>query len=164
MNECLNGLLFEYCESLKGVRKLKREAQNRRDGDGKRDTSILGSMERDIEFAIEYMVQGQMPRYSEGQYKKVVPVDPQKLLAGVKEQVKQKMPWYIEVVLEEKVRDLLKELSAQEREALLLVKGQGFSYGETAKYMKIKKATVQTYVDRAYKKILNACHTTGLYR
>ena len=164
MNECLNGLIIEYSESLKGVRHLKRKAIHREDEDGKRDASILSSMERDVEFAIEYMVTGYMPQYSEGQYKKVVPVDPQKLLAYLEAPVKKEMPWYREILIEEKIKELLKDLSPKEREALLLVKGQGFSYGETANYMNLKKATVQTYVDRSYKRISGACHTAGLYK
>lgn len=164
MNECLNGLIIEYSESLKGVRGLKRKALNREDEGGKRDASILSSMERDIEFAMEYMVTGYMPQYSEGQYKKVIPVDPQKLLTILKVPKKQEIPWYTEILLEEKIKDALKDLSPQETEAVLLVKGQGFSYGETAAYLKIKKATVQKYVERAYKKIVDNCHTAGLYK
>lgn len=165
MDRCLNDLIVEYCESLKCIRKLIAKAQNRKDEDGKRDASILSGMERDIKYAIEYMVTGYMPMYSEGQYKKVVPVDPQKILVNIsRKKSKIDIPWYEEILLQERIRDVLKDLSPQERESLLMVKGQGFSYGETAKYMKIKKATVHTYVERAYKKIVDTCHTVRLYK
>ena len=73
-------LLKEYCESLKGVRHLKYRAQKHQN---KIDVSLLGGMESDLEWTVEYIATGYMAVYSEGDYKKVVPVDPQEVLVYI---------------------------------------------------------------------------------
>jgi len=60
MNENLRGLAADYYEALRGVRELKAKARKRREA-GNADLIILNSMERDLEWVIEYMRTGYMP-------------------------------------------------------------------------------------------------------
>lgn len=149
MNDDLKGLLEEYCSSLKGIRHLHNEAKKK---NRKHDASLISSMESDLEWTIEYMATGFMPAYSEGHYKKVVPVDPQKIFLWAN-----KSPEAIDYEKQKKNRelidDLLKPLTDREAEAVLLVKAYGVSEGKAAWMMGISKDTVSCYVDRAINKI-----------
>jgi len=60
MNENLRGLVADYYEALRGVRELKAKARKRHEA-GNADLIILKSMEKDLEWAIEYMLIGCMP-------------------------------------------------------------------------------------------------------
>lgn len=157
MHDGLKELLEEYCESLKGVRHLKYKAQGRKDPDAKTDASLLAGMESDLEWTIEYIAMGFMPQYSEGHYKKIVPVDPQKVLVWARQSqmsidlVKQRRD-------REFINDLLKPLTDKEAEALLLVKAYGVSEYKAAKMMGLSRNTVSSYVDRAINKIFRIRH------
>ncbi len=135
-------LLHEYCQSLKNIRQLIRQTS------GPDDLSTLRSMERDLEWTIEYMVTGYP---SKVRSRRTIPVDPQKVLVHFSE------PLHEPTLQIEKIRiqllTALDILSPQEREAFLMVKGEGLSYGETADLMGISKSTVQDYVNRAKAKI-----------
>ncbi|KJS16305.1 MAG: hypothetical protein VR69_09570 [Peptococcaceae bacterium BRH_c4b] len=48
---------------------------------------------------------------------------------------------------------MLKCLTKRERESYWLVRGQGYSFGQAATILKCKKASVQSYIKRAEKKI-----------
>lgn len=60
MNENLRELVAEYYEALSGVRELKAKARKRQEA-GYADLAILKSMEKDLEWVIEYMMTGYMP-------------------------------------------------------------------------------------------------------
>jgi len=148
VREDMRDLLDEYCKSLATVRKLIRQARaNGREADLK----ILYGMEQDLQWTIEYMVTGFPPPQSTGPYRRTIPVDPQKVLVWFSspppppllpvEQVRRKILAALDI------------LSPQEKEAYLMVVGEGLSYGEVAKMMGVKRATVQSYVKRAKVKI-----------
>ncbi|GGC84351.1 sigma factor-like helix-turn-helix DNA-binding protein [Enterococcus wangshanyuanii] len=55
-------------------------------------------------------------------------------------------------------------LSQRERESVLSVVGEGNSYTLTSEYLGISRSSVQVYVNRAMKKLLNhSCHTEATY-
>lgn len=143
MNEPLD-LLSEYCATLAGVRRLIRQAL----AAGSADLAQLRAMERDLEWTIEYMTTGYPPQ---GRSSRSISVDPQKVL------VRFSQPLHAPTLPAERIRiqllSVLDILSPQEREAFLMVRGEGLSYGETAKLMGIKKSTVQYYVESAQAKI-----------
>lgn len=60
MDEDIRKLAAEYYEALKGIRELKAKARKRRE-DGYADLVILKSMEKDVEWTIEYMLLGHIP-------------------------------------------------------------------------------------------------------
>jgi RNA polymerase sigma-70 factor (ECF subfamily) len=53
----------------------------------------------------------------------------------------------------QKILSALDILTHQEREAFLMVVGEGLSYREVAEMMGVKRSTVQCYVERAREKI-----------
>jgi RNA polymerase sigma-70 factor (ECF subfamily) len=67
--------------------------------------------------------------------------------------------------VEEGVRVMLKHLlsclSAREREAFVLVKGQGFSYQEAAEFIGLSKGNVYTLIKRAEKKFFGYRNFVG---
>lgn len=143
MNEPID-LLSEYCATLAGVRRLIRQAL----AAGSADLAQLRSMERDLEWTIEYMTTGYPPQ---GRSARSISVDPQKVL------VRFSKPLHAPTLPAERIRmqilSVLDLLSPQEREAFMMVRGEGLSYGETAAIMGVKKGTVQDYVNRAQAKI-----------
>ena len=140
----MNELLNEYYTSLAGVRKLIRKAISSESN----DLPQLRAMERDLEWTIEYMTTGYPPK---GRSTKSIPVDPQKVL------IKFSQPLYAPTLPIERIRlqmlSALDILSLREREAFLMIVGEGLSYSEVAKMMGVCKSTVQTYVERAKAKI-----------
>lgn len=151
MRECLNELLEEYCESLDGVRHLKYKAQKQHE---KLDVSLLGGMENDLEWTIGYMVTGYPPMYSEGDYKKVVPVDPQKVLVYFSQSMYQIWPDDNESMMSMKLKKVMNEvLTEKEKDAVKMVLGEGLSYGKTGKYLGLKRKSVESLVRRAIAKI-----------
>jgi len=108
-------------------------------------------MERDLVWTIEYMTTGYMPEYSVGRYKKIVPVDPQKVISHCSKPLVSNKP--SKNNLTDSLQELLKVLRDNEREALMLVVIEGISYGKAAKFMGIKRGTVSSLVTRAKKKL-----------
>lgn len=149
MHRSLNFLIDEYCEALAQVRRLKAKAA-KRGKEGETDVSILSGMENSLSWAIEYMVTGYMPQYSEGPYRRQVPTDPLTVLTQ-----------YSNAVVCQRVKDekresalmILNDLTEKEREACMLVWVEGFSIRDAAKIMKQPKSTVWLCVQRARGKL-----------
>jgi positive control factor len=64
----------------------------------------------------------------------------------------------------ERLEDVLSILTPHEQEAYILVRGRGLSLEKTASLLEIKKATVQTLVDRAEGKIREAIDLSEVQR
>jgi predicted DNA-binding protein (UPF0251 family) len=151
MHDCLNELLEEYCESLQGVRQLKYKAQKHHE---KLDASLLGGMESDLEWTMGCMVTGYPPMYSEGDYRKVVPVDPQKVLVYFSQSMYKPWPDDNESVMSKKLKKVMSEiLTEKEIDAVKMVLGEGISYGKAGKFLGMKRKTVESVVRRAVSKI-----------
>lgn len=154
MQENLNEMLGQYKDSLKGVRHLIYELEKLKEGNDqvKADLTMLRGMERDLEWAIEYMETGYMPiSYGGKQYKRVVPVDPLEVLGLFSRALISSRPSRNH--LNDDQRKLLSWLTEREKEALVLVIIEGISYGEAAKLMNVTKGSVVTYVIRGKKKL-----------
>jgi DNA-directed RNA polymerase specialized sigma24 family protein len=149
MHKSLNFLIDEYCEALARTRRLKAKAA-KRGKEGETDVSILSGMENSLSWAIEYMVTGYMPQYSEGPYRRQVPTDPLTVLTR-----------YSNAVVCQRVKDekreaalmILNDLTEKEKEACMLVWVEGFSIRDAAKIMKLPKSTVWLCVQRARGKL-----------
>ncbi len=148
MRKDMQGLLNEYCASLADVRKALRKAQ--KEGN-KGDASLLRAMENDLQWSIEYMVTGFPPVESTGPYKKTIPVDPQKVLVWFTQS--HPAPLLPSEKARQQVLSALGILSSQEKEAFMMVVGEGLSYGEAAEMLGVSRSTAQSYVDRAKVKI-----------
>lgn len=154
VHDCLSELLEEYCESLKNVRHLKYKAHKHQN---KIDASLLGGMEKDLEWTMEYMTTGFFPLYSEGKYKKIVPVDPQEVMIYFSQPLYKPWPEENESLMSRKLKKVMDEvLTEKEKAAVNMVLGEGISYGKTGKYLGIKRKTVESIVRRAVRKIRQA--------
>lgn len=145
MNDSLRGLLTEYCASLAQIRKSINQAKK---NGSEKDIATLSAMERELQWNIEYMATGFPPAASG---RRTIPVDPQKVLIWFTS------PHSAPTLSIERVRvqilSALDVLSRQEREAFLMIVGEGLSYAEVAQMMRVGKSTVQSYVERAKAKI-----------
>lgn len=147
-------LIYEYKKSLRDARALYRKYE-------KADLTIQGeeskkhvaSMIRDLEFVIEWLETGRNPDSRRGIDKReVYTMNPQ-----IIDRIKIEKPEIEERELsqEEKgmIEDALCELTKRERDAFIMVKAEGLSYEHAAELMGVKKGTLQSYVERAIKKI-----------
>lgn len=141
----MNDLLNEYCSSLDVVRKLIKQAKTSELMD---DLSKLNAMERDLQWSIEYMMTGFPPTIRSS---RCISVDPQKVLIWFT--TPHPAPILTVERTRQKILSALDILTHQEREAFLMVVGEGLSYREVAEMMGVRRSTVQCYVERAREKI-----------
>lgn len=139
-------LIREYRESLRALRKAARKA----------DPVPLywASMVSSTEWAIRYMETGEIPgtKWSVARWSiedREVLFDPQVLdrvftLPAATPEVSEGVRLMLE--------HLMMCLSRREREAFMLIKGQGYSYSETAEHMGMSKGSVYNLIKRAEKK------------
>lgn len=153
-------LLEEYLDSLASVRRAQRAAKQRRDNHNDEGAALdcqqLSSMERDLLWAIEYIETGRVPDYHRGVHKWTVPVDPQLLQRVVKARGRNetKARW---ITTDADLSRLLSRLAPREKEAFILVRGQGISFRQTARYMGVRSpGTVSNLVRRAERKLRRA--------
>jgi RNA polymerase sigma factor (sigma-70 family) len=151
LHKSLNFLVEEYCEALARTRRMKSKASKRGE-EGKNDVSQLTSMEGSLQWALEYMVTGYMPMYSEGPYKNSIPSDPQIVLSRYSNDVIRKRSNSEKM---DTVLSILDKLTDKEKDSIMLVWGEGFSYREAAKIMKIPSTTVWDNCKRAMQKLGN---------
>jgi DNA-directed RNA polymerase specialized sigma24 family protein len=156
----LINLLDEYLDSLATVRRALRQAQQRRDNHNDEQAALdyqqLTSMERDLLWAVEYLETGRVPDYHRGVHRWTVPVDPQLLQRMIKARANAtaKPRW---VTRSPELGELLGILTPREKEAFVLVRGQGISFRQTARYMGVRSpGTVSNLVRRAERKVRRA--------
>jgi positive control factor len=117
------------------------------------ELTILRSMEADLEWTIKYMATGDdRPLFPNN---RAVPVDPCVLAEWIEERQMQ-TPIRNADEARSDVLMVMDELSDREMEAYLLVKAEGFSWADAARFMGCSKSTVQTHLSRADAKISEA--------
>lgn len=126
------------------------------------DKIQINSMINDMSFAIDWMKTGRRPgnlrgidRRSVYQRTALVDMDLMPSLDIVPEQRE------LENIEKQALMDMLIDLSHRERQCYLLHMAQGWSMQEIADELKIKKPTVQKFIERARNKIKRklSCHT-----
>ncbi len=160
----MHHLIEEYKLSLatvkRGVRELEKELQgNITEWDKtllKERISTLNSYIGNLEYSIEWMATARRPNSRRGienraGYQREILYDD----IDRARTIDLREPKTIVVSAEDviTINSYLALLSKSEREAFRLVKGEGFSYEETATLMGCSKGTVQCYVKRAEEKI-----------
>ncbi|WP_408869054.1 hypothetical protein ACJYYY_02145 [Brochothrix campestris] len=150
--EQFSDLLFEYAVCKRYV---NREANKRTESTEK---TLLNSMARDLGEAMEYMETGIDPwnykSEASAPKRRITLIADEHLLSVLKSQ---QAP--IEEELEANtfdealLNDLLKNLSAREKECYLLIKQSLFSYNATADLLNISVGAVERFVIRATAKI-----------
>jgi RNA polymerase sigma-70 factor (ECF subfamily) len=140
----LKKLIQEYRESLKALRQ------------GKVAPLYRAGMVSDTQWAIDYMKTGNIPatKWTVARWNREdreILFDPHimdkcftipKTSPDVSEGIKSFLD------------HILKSLSQKEREAFILIYGQGFTYQEAADYMCCSRGSIQNYIRRAYKKFI----------
>lgn len=165
--EDLAFLLSQYKETLKDTHKLLERADDcyTLDDQLKSDKKIIEGIIEDLEFAISWMETGRLPGNKRGverlaAYQRERPFDPllmQKYFRNMDEQLYEwddhNQEHSITSWDEERIEDALSVLSKREKEIYLMSRGQCLPYSQIAKYLGIKKATVQDTIKRAERKI-----------
>ncbi len=139
----MKDMIKEYKQSLRKLRSGKVVPLHR------------SSMISDTEFAIEYMETGQMPgaKWTVARWSKLDrevffdPVVLDKCFA---------LPSTTNAEISDGISDMLDHLlsclSQREREAFILVNGQGFSHSEAAEYMGLSRGNIYNLLKRSEKK------------
>jgi positive control factor len=150
----LRNLFYEYKQSLRDIRKLKRKLQCRNGLQAQEDIKIVNEIITDLEYVIEWINLGRNPDLNRGIDKKFVYLTDPNILDEFNVKPIYKISHReIPACEQEKIEDALCTLTEREREAFMLVKVEGITYENAGKLLGIKKTTVQTHVDRAEKKI-----------
>lgn len=148
-------LIKEYRDTLRSVTKSRMKATD------KDERCILGSCIDSLEFAIEYMEKGKHPDNRRAitrrsGIEREVPMDPESF-AFIREAALQRIAiTEISPSIQKGIDDLglvLSKLSSKEQEAYILVRGNGYSFRDAARLMRMQKGTVQVLVKRAEDKI-----------
>ena len=147
----MDELIREYRKALQEVNKERFEA-------GEEDQKLLGSCVDSLKYSIEYMEKGKPPENRRAitrlsRLQREIPIDP-KDHAFIRSAVLYKTAGdNLTAKQKETLQALLGLLTVKEREAFFMVRGNGYSFGETATLMGVAKGTVQNMVLRAEKKI-----------
>jgi len=145
-------LIKEYRKSLEAVNKCRFMIAD------EHSKKLLGNCATSLRYSIEYMEIGKEPGNrrsitNRSYEQRTVPMDPNSydfLKAAVINKVAQNNLSDEKRVL---VDDLLALLTPKQREAFVMVRGNGYSFSQAGKMMKIKETSVQSHVDRAEKKM-----------
>lgn len=150
-------LIKEYSNGMRQLEKY-RDSLYREDEAVQNELKVVAEMVSDMKYAIEWMRVGRRPYSRRGvdikdAYSRSILMD-MDLLPNTEPEPEQETT----VTIEQKkalVKIMLK-LSARERQCYLLHMAQGMSFAEIADELKLKKRTVQDYVDRAKTKVEQA--------
>ena len=145
-----HAMAAEYQHSLAIVRGCCRKRAAGRTVDDRRDAPILAAMAADLEWTIGYMLTGDDRAVHAD--RRPVPIDPAELGEWI-EGMQMASPIRNTDEARADVLLALDVLSEREREAFLLVRGDGFSLGKAAELLGVGKSTVQSYLERAREKI-----------
>jgi DNA-binding CsgD family transcriptional regulator len=125
----------------------------------------IGWMIGNLEYALEWMETYRRPGNRRGverlaAYQREKPMDPLIMQRYIEHVGVEVYPWMdreqkdtISLADRQRIEDALSVLTDREREAYLMTRGNGTSFGDAAHFMKVTKSTVQTLVKRAEAKI-----------
>lgn len=157
----MDELIKEYQQSLKEVRNLQRNADEK-------DKQIISGMIGDLEYAIDWMKTSRRPGCKrgierKGVYQNTKPFDP--LLMQKYFRSEETIYSWDEIPKEnivstsekQRIADALSSLTEKEKEIYLMCKGNSLGYAKIAKQLGIKKTTVQTIIKRCERKLKKYC-------
>lgn len=146
-------LIREYKASLRMVNKAKAKA----DADDEAYKKLLRNCADSLSYSLEYMVKGREPgnrraitRRSGTQ--REIPVSPENISFIRAAVLQRKLADDLSEEQKELLADLLEILTPKEKEAFVMIRGNGYSFSEAAEIMKVTKGTVQNLVARAEEK------------
>jgi positive control factor len=138
-------------------RKTGRSKATSNGDEHKSERQIIGEMLSDTEFVIEWLESGRRPGNKRGierraAYEREKLMDPVRMQAFVSRSTAGS-PCNLTDWQRFQLEDVLSSLTDRELECYILTHGEGFSFEETARLLKITKSSVQTLVTRAQAKI-----------
>ncbi|OES45246.1 sigma factor-like helix-turn-helix DNA-binding protein [Domibacillus iocasae] len=148
-------LIYEYKQSLRALKEMKAaiEAKTELLEQDLQDKTLINSMISEMEFAIQWMVSGRNPDARRGADRTgAYTLDPKLIEAVVPNRVaseEQKLTADEQWLLD----DVLGDLTQRERDVFTLVKAEGITFEYTAELLGLSKSSVQTYLERAERKI-----------
>ncbi|MCP3763883.1 hypothetical protein NLX67_16040 [Domibacillus sp. A3M-37] len=148
-------LIYEYKQSLRALKEMKAaiEAKPELLEQDLQDKTLINSMISEVEFAIQWMVSGRNPDARRGADRTgAYTLDPKLIEAVVPNKVIEEER---KITADEQwlLDDVLADLTKRERDIFTLVKAEGITFEYTAELLGITKSSVQTYLERAEKKI-----------
>lgn len=150
-------LIYEYKQSLRALKEMKAaiEAKPELLEQDLQDKTLLNSMISETEFAIQWMVSGRNPDARRGADRTgAYTLDPKLLEAVVPNRVaseERKLTADEQWLLD----DVMGDLTQREKDVFTLVKAEGITFEYTAELLGVSKSSVQTYLERAERKIKN---------
>ncbi|OXS77941.1 sigma factor-like helix-turn-helix DNA-binding protein [Domibacillus enclensis] len=151
-------LIYEYKQSLRELKKMKEaiEAKPELLEQDIQDKSLINSMISEVEFAIQWMVSGRNPGAMRGADRTgAYTLDPAVLDILPVAPVYKSIARELSSLEKEIIEDALCTLTKREKDVFMLVKVEGITFEYTAELLGITKSSVQTYLERAEKKIEN---------
>lgn len=148
-------LIYEYKQSLRVLKEMKAaiEAKTELLQQDIQDKTLINSMINEMEFAIQWMVSGRNPGAMRGADRTgAYTLDPKLIEAVVPNRVaseERKLTADEQWLLD----DVLGDLTVREKDVFTLVKAEGLTFEYTAELLGITKSSVQTYLERAERKI-----------
>ncbi|GLY09585.1 sigma-70 family RNA polymerase sigma factor [Pseudobacillus badius] len=147
-------LLYQYRQSLREARKMllpfdKEELTEQEQA----DKTLINGMISDLEYAIEWLKVGRNPDTRRGIDKSGVYVTDPLVIETMPAIIEHQEERELSQSEKEMIEDALCSLSAREKDAFILVRVEGMTFEYAAELLGVKKGAVQSYVDRAEKKI-----------
>jgi len=152
----MNKLLLEYKRALREANKMVRELNNKGtlSEQDKIDKGIINSMIRDLQYSIEWMKTGRNPDARRGIDKNGVYLTAPSVLDVLPvHNVYKELAQELSDFQRELIEDALCTLTVREQDVFMMVKVEGLTFEYTAELLGVRKSTVQTYFERAEKKI-----------
>jgi len=150
-------LLAGYRETFKMVKAARLEEKGK---DRKEDYELLGNILVSLNYIIKYLDQGFPPEDKRGIYRskwsqeqREIPFDPANAFFIREAALQRKMKSELTEEQRELLEDLLATLTEKEREAFIMIRGNGYSFTEAAYSMGVNKGTIQNMIYRAEKKL-----------
>ncbi|OEH53135.1 Fis family transcriptional regulator [Oceanobacillus sp. E9] len=158
-------LLIEYEEGRKGLKSMSDQLNPDENPKDKEDKRQINSMITDMSYAMDWMRTGRRPGNLRGVDKR----------SAYQKRVLYDMELFPSLDIEPEERtlserekqdlyDILIELSHRERQCYLLHMANGHSMSQVSEILGIKKSSVQSFIQRAKKKIERKvlCHTNAV--
>ncbi|OAH53880.1 hypothetical protein AWH48_11460 [Domibacillus aminovorans] len=148
-------LIYEYKQSLRSLREMKTAIESKVELTelDMQDKTLINSMISEIEFAIQWMVSGRNPDARRGADRTgAYTLDPKLIEAVVPNRAVMEEG---KITADEQwlLDDVLGDLTVREKDVFTLVRAEGLSFEYTAELLGVTKSSVQTYLERAQRKI-----------
>ncbi|ATP42444.1 RNA polymerase subunit sigma-70 [Solibacillus sp. R5-41] len=156
MNNWADELIKEYTDGCKELKRMKDSLENSNINDAKQINSMIESMS----FSVEWLKTGIQPRTYRSINKKSIYhrqfFESLDVIPDIIDQLEciNEKRFYLTSEEKKVLADIFVSLSIRERQCFVMYVAEGKSMGNIAEEMQLSKRTVQQYIERARKKVL----------